>query len=127
MFDCVHPTRVARRGALFTPAGRINVTASRYQRDFGPVDETCDCPTCRTFSVAYLNHLFRAKELLAYRLGSIHNLRFIQREMERIRASIEDGTFGAEMSRFLSGYKVADQERAAEQRRSWSAATRGRG
>ncbi|HVX29396.1 MAG TPA: tRNA guanosine(34) transglycosylase Tgt, partial [Nitrolancea sp.] len=59
MFDCVHPTRVARRGALFTLDGRVNITSARFARDFGPVDPTCDCETCVNFSAAYLHHLFR--------------------------------------------------------------------
>jgi queuine tRNA-ribosyltransferase len=120
MFDCVHPTRVARRGGLFTPDGRVNVTASRFRDHFGPVDETCDCVTCATFTAAYLHHLFRARELLAYRLASIHNLRFIQREMTTIRLAIEGGTFAAEMAAFLERYRPADAEAAREQRRHWA-------
>lgn len=117
MFDCVHPTRVARRGALFTADGRVNVTASRFQQAFGPVDRECDCPVCATYSAAYLNHLFRAKELLAYRLASIHNVRFVQRQMERIRCAIERGTFSQEMLAFLDRYQTADHIAAAAQRR----------
>ncbi len=120
MFDCVHPTRVARRGALFTPNGRVNVTAARFRRDFGPVDRTCDCSTCRNYTAAYLHHLFHARELLAYRLGTIHNLRFMQREMETIRNSIEHGTFDQQMRRFLDTYSVANVEAAQEQKRKWA-------
>lgn len=116
MFDCVHPTRVARRGALFTPDGRVDVTAARFRTHFGPVDETCNCPTCTTFSAAYLHHLFRARELLAYRLGTIHNLWFIQREMARIRDAIARGTFVEEMRSFLDRYRPADSAAAARQR-----------
>lgn len=119
MFDCVHPTRVARRGALFTPHGRVNITASRYRDHFGPVDETCDCYTCATYTAAYLNHLFRAKELLAYRLATIHNLRFVQREMEAIRGAIARGTFQSEMAAFLERYRPADEDVARTQRRRW--------
>ena len=125
MFDCVHPTRVARRGALFTPDGRVNVTAARFRHEFGPIDTNCDCSTCLTYSVAYLHHLFRTKELLAYRLATIHNLRFIQRLMESIRQSIVDGTFSAEMHAFLERYTVADLEAAREQKQKWADA-RGR-
>lgn len=110
MFDCVHPTRVARRGALFTPDGRVNVTSARFKREFGPVDDQCDCDTCRTFSAAYLHHLFHARELLAYRLATIHNLRFMQRTMQSIRWAIESGTFVAEMKTFLSRYRPANVE-----------------
>jgi queuine tRNA-ribosyltransferase len=116
MFDCVLPTRVARRGALYTADGRIAITAARYRELDQPVDEDCDCYSCRTFSAAYLHHLFRAKELLGYRLATIHNLRFIQRQMEAMRASILAGTFEAERSDFLSRYRPADQVVAAEQR-----------
>jgi queuine tRNA-ribosyltransferase len=116
MFDCVLPTRVARRGALYTPNGRVSVSAARFREVDAPVDDTCDCYTCRTFSVAYLNHLFRAKELLGYRLASIHNLRFIQRQMEAIREAIMTGTFSEARARFLARYQTADQVVAAEQR-----------
>ncbi len=122
MFDCVHPTRVARRGALFTFDGRVNVTSARFRRHFDPVDHACDCETCQTFSAAYLHHLFHAHELLAYRLASIHNLRFMQRVMGAIRSSIESGTFESEMKTFLERYRVADIERAAEQKRKWAVA-----
>ncbi|HYI16583.1 MAG TPA: tRNA-guanine transglycosylase, partial [Thermomicrobiales bacterium] len=107
---------VARRGALYTPTGRISVSAARYRETDEPVDPDCDCYTCRTFSVAYLNHLFRTKELLGYRLASIHNLRFIQRQMEAMRAAILAGTFAEARSSFLAGYQTADQSVAAEQR-----------
>ena len=88
MFDCVLPTRIARNGALFSKQGRINiVSASHRQRD-EPLEVGCDCYTCQTFSAGYLHHLFRAKELLGYRLATIHNLRFILRLMEEIREAI---------------------------------------
>lgn len=119
MFDCVHPTRVARRGALFTPEGRVNVSAARFRDVLEPVDPTCDCLLCRVYSPAYLHHLFRARELLAYRLASIHNLRFIQREMARMREAIAGGTFASEMRAFLERYQPADQTVADEQRRRW--------
>ncbi len=119
MFDCVHPTRVARRGALFTFDGRVNVTNARFRRHFDPLDTSCDCETCQTFSAAYLHHLFRAHELLAYRLASIHNLRFMQRIMSAIRSSIETGTFASEMKSFLDRYHIADVDRAAEQKQKW--------
>jgi queuine tRNA-ribosyltransferase len=116
MFDCVLPTRVARRGAVFTPHGRVAITAARYQALDEPIDAACDCSTCATYSVAYVRHLFRVGELLAYRLASIHNLRFIARQMAAMRAAILDGTFAAQRRSFLAGYRVADQEVAAQQR-----------
>lgn len=116
MFDCVLPTRVARRGALYTLDGRTSVKSARFREHSEPIDEQCDCYTCQKFSAAYLHHLFRAGELLAYRLASIHNLRFIQRQMELIRESIHNGSFHSAHSAFLSRFQPADQERAAEQR-----------
>jgi len=122
MFDCVHPTRVARRGGLFTLDGRLNVTNARFQRAFEPIDPTCDCETCTTYTAAYLHHLFRTRELLGYRLATIHNLRFMQRQMELIRNSIEDGSFKRAINTFLERYRAADAVAAQEQRRLWSAA-----
>ncbi len=94
MFDCVLPTRTARNGLLYTSQGRVVIKNARYQRDSGPLDPECDCYTCRTFSRAYLRHLFVAKELLAMRLNSLHNLRFFLRLMERARLAIEQDRFG---------------------------------
>ena len=88
MFDCALPTRVARNGALFTSEGRVDITNRRFKERSRPLDERCDCYTCTNYSVAFLHHLFKAKELLALRLGSIHNLRFVLRLMEDIRAAI---------------------------------------
>lgn len=122
MFDCVLPTRTARTGGLYTPAGRINIRAARFREERGPVDPACDCYTCRTFSAGYLHHLIRAEddesrgELLYYRLASIHNLRFLIRLVEQARAAIVEGTFAAYRARFLAGYTPPDQEMAAAQR-----------
>jgi len=122
MFDCVLPTRVARRGALYLETGRIDITAARYRDADVPVDEMCDCYTCLMFSAAYVHHLFRAKELLAYRLASIHNVRFLHRQIESMRASIVDGTFERDRSAFLINYSPADQAVAAAQRAKYRAA-----
>jgi queuine tRNA-ribosyltransferase len=94
MFDCVSPTRMARNGTLFSSDAReikwrINIENAEYKLDEQPIDSKCDCYTCRNFTRAYLNHLFRAEELLAYRLATIHNLRFFVRLMEQIRESIK--------------------------------------
>lgn len=105
LFDCVLPTRLARNGALFTPEGRINIRSSRYRSLHEPLDRTCDCATCRRFTAAYLHHLFRAGEVLGLRLASVHNLRFLARQMEHIRAAIEQGTFPAARSAFLDRYQ----------------------
>ena len=89
MFDCVLATRVARNGTVFTHDGRLVVKNARYAEDFGPLDEDCDCYACKNFSRAYIRHLFKAGEILALRLASIHNLRFLTRMMEEMRAAIE--------------------------------------
>jgi queuine tRNA-ribosyltransferase len=123
MFDCVLPTRTARTGGLYTPQGRVNVRSARYREEQGPVDPTCDCYTCRTFSAGYLHHLIRAEgdeskgELLYYRLASLHNLRFLMRLMEGARAAILAGTFPAYRARFLAGFTPPDRAIAEEQRR----------
>ncbi|HQZ88846.1 MAG TPA: tRNA guanosine(34) transglycosylase Tgt [Thermomicrobiales bacterium] len=116
LFDCVLPTRVARRGALYTPTGRVDIAASRFRLVDEPIDASCDCYTCQTFSAAYVHHLFRARELLAYRLGSIHNVRFLHRQTERMATAIEAGTFAEDRSEFISTYRPADQQIAAQQR-----------
>jgi queuine tRNA-ribosyltransferase len=90
MFDCVMPTRNARNGTLFTAEGRITIKNAQYARDERPVEEGCGCATCRRFSRAYLRHLFLAKEILAYRLNTIHNLYYYARLMEDIRKAIRD-------------------------------------
>ena len=120
MFDCVLPTRVARNGALFTRGGRLNVRNAAFRALEAPVESGCDCFTCRTFSVAYLHHLFRCEELLGYRLATIHNLRFMQRLMEAARAAIVGGTFPEFKAEFLAGYSTADEETRAEQRAKWA-------
>jgi queuine tRNA-ribosyltransferase len=93
MFDCVMPTRNARNGQLFTAHGRMQIRHARYRLDMGPVDPTCDCTTCTTYSRAYLRHLFVAGEILFYRLATLHNLHFYLSLMARLRAAILDGTF----------------------------------
>jgi queuine tRNA-ribosyltransferase len=94
MFDCVVPTRNARTGTLFTSEGVLNIRHSRFREDFKPIDENCDCYTCRNFSRAYLRHLFVSEEITAYILNTIHNLRFYMRLMEEIRDAIKKGNFG---------------------------------
>ena len=95
LFDSVLPARVARNGQLWVPGGRINIRNARYQDDPGPVQDGCPCLACRRFSRAYLAHLFRAKELLAYRLATCHNLTFTLDFMARIRSALRSGTFPA--------------------------------
>ena len=119
MFDCVLPTRVARNGALLTRGGRLPIKSPRYSRVDGPIEEGCDCYTCRNFSMGYVHHLYRTQELLAYRLNSIHNLRFMTRTMEEIRMSISDGTFNLYREEFLANYRTTDREAAVKQRALW--------
>lgn len=92
-FDCVMPSRNARHGHLFTSQGIINIKNEKYERDDRPLDENCDCETCRNYSRAYLRHLFKAGEMLAMRLAVIHNLRFYNGLMEQIRLALEEERF----------------------------------
>ena len=93
MFDCVMPTRNARNAYLFTWDGIVTISNAIYAEDFTPVDNTCDCYTCRNFTRAYLRHLFKANELLALTLATIHNLHFYLRLAETARKKIAEGTF----------------------------------
>lgn len=93
MFDCVSPTRLARHGAVFTSKGRISLRTATHSRDFGPVDENCDCYTCGKYSRAYLHHLVRLKEMSGATLLSIHNVRYLIKEARTARQAILDGRF----------------------------------
>jgi queuine tRNA-ribosyltransferase len=104
-FDCVLPTRIARNGAVFTHHGRVNLRNARFATDKEPIEPDCLCYTCRTFSRAYLRHLIVAKEILALRLTTLHNLHFMLETMRRIRQAILDGAFGAYKEAFLAAYK----------------------
>ncbi|WP_288528513.1 tRNA guanosine(34) transglycosylase Tgt [uncultured Secundilactobacillus sp.] len=90
MFDCVLPTRIARNGTMMTHHGRLNVKNAKYERDFGPVDDKCECYTCRNYSRAYIRHLFKADETFGLRLTSYHNLYFLLNLMKEIRQAIMD-------------------------------------
>ncbi|MBI3889004.1 tRNA-guanine transglycosylase [Candidatus Saccharibacteria bacterium] len=103
-FDCVSPARVGRNGALYTKFGRVNITRAQFKEDFTPFDETCECYTCKNFTSAYLHHLFRADELLANTLATIHNEQFIVKLVDDIRASISDGSFYDLKKEFLANY-----------------------
>ncbi|MGI9538241.1 MAG: tRNA guanosine(34) transglycosylase Tgt [Desulfocapsaceae bacterium] len=95
MFDCVMPTRNARNGTLFTSSGKVVIKNSRHREDQAPVDERCDCYTCRNYSRAYLRHLFVSREILAYHLNTIHNLYYYVNLMKEIRAAIEEDCFAS--------------------------------
>ncbi len=101
IFDCVLPTRLARHHSAFAPEGRLNMMNASFARDERPIDETCDCYTCQTFTRGYIRHLIVAKELLAGTLISIHNLRALIRLMEEIRGYIADGSFEEKVPELL--------------------------
>lgn len=103
-FDCVAPTRQARNGAIFTFDGRINIRNQQFMRDYKPLDADCDCYACTHFSRAYINHLFRADEILGATLASIHNERFVVGTVDRIRESLKDGSYFAFKQAFLARY-----------------------
>jgi queuine tRNA-ribosyltransferase len=103
-FDCVSPSRVARNAAVYSATGRYNITGSRYRRDFTPIDAECDCYTCAHYTRAYLHHLFKAKEMLASTLCTIHNERFIIRLVDQIRTAIKAGEFDELEARVLGRY-----------------------
>jgi queuine tRNA-ribosyltransferase len=112
-FDCVSPSRVARNGSIYSRDGRYNVTAARHRRAFEPLDVECDCYTCAHYTRAYVHHLFRAKEMLASTLSTIHNERFVTRLVDDIRAAIEAGTFDALRAEVLGRYYARSAGRPA--------------
>jgi queuine tRNA-ribosyltransferase len=105
IFDCVLPTRLARHHSAFAPEGRLNLMNATFARDERPIDETCDCYACKTFTRAYIRHLIVAKELLAGTLLSIHNLRALIRLMEQIRVYITEGIFEDKIPLLLEQWK----------------------
>ena len=109
MFDCVLPTRVARNGSLLTSEGRINLRNAGFAEDTAPVQEGCTCYTCRTFSRAYLRHLYKAGEISALRLGTIHNVHFMMAFMRDIRAALAQGAFADFRAGFLEQYQLTNQ------------------
>ena len=104
LFDCVLPTRVARTGQLWTSTGKLNMRNARFLDDAAPPDPDCGCETCRNHSRAYLAHLFRADELLAYRLSSLHNVTYTQDLMRRIRTGLDDGSYGTLREAVMAQY-----------------------
>ena len=108
MFDCVLPTRTARNGLAFTHAGKITVRNAVYKEDTSPLDQECDCYTCRNFSRSYLRHLINAGEVLGARLLSYHNLYYLTRLMESIRVAILNDRFGDFMTEFRARKEYTD-------------------
>lgn len=104
MFDCVFPTRVARNGMAMVHTGRMNMKNKKYEKDFSPIEEECQCYTCKNFTRAYIRHLYKAEELLAFRLVTIHNLFFLLQFMRDMRASIINGSFTAFRENFWAEY-----------------------
>ena len=104
MFDCVLPTRIARHGALMTSKGRVNIRDAKYEYDFSPLDEECDCYTCKNYTKAYLRHLYKCDETLGKRLLSIHNIRFLIHMMEEARTAIKEDRFGDFKDEFIKKY-----------------------
>ncbi|TFG93682.1 MAG: tRNA guanosine(34) transglycosylase Tgt, partial [Syntrophobacterales bacterium] len=103
MFDCVMPTRNARNGMLFTSNGKVVIRNARYRGDSAPIDNECDCYTCRNYSRAYLRHLFIAGEILAIVLNTIHNIRYFMNLMQGIREAIRNENYTAFRKDFMSG------------------------
>jgi queuine tRNA-ribosyltransferase len=106
MFDCVLPTRNARNGQLFTARGVITITNAWYRQDPDPPDPTCTCYTCRNYSLAYLRHLFLSRELLAYRLNTIHNVHYFVQFVQQLRTAILSDDFEAFKKRFYENREI---------------------
>jgi queuine tRNA-ribosyltransferase len=109
MFDCVLPTRIARNGTVFTSKGKLIVRDAPYAEDFSPLDEECDCYTCKNYSRAYIRHLFKANEILAARLATIHNLYFLIKLMERIREAIRQDRLLEFKKQFFKKYGYKEE------------------
>jgi queuine tRNA-ribosyltransferase len=125
LFDSALPTRIARSGSLLVGRGRANIDTAPWRRVDGPIEDGCDCYTCASHSAAYLHHLFRSRELLAYRLATIHNLRFVLRLMAEMRAAIRESRFEAYRAAFMGRFVPPDESTRRDQRREWRKA-RGR-
>lgn len=105
MFDCVLPTRLARHGNAFTRTGKINLKNKKYKEDFAPIEETCDCYTCKHYTKAYVKHLINCEESLGGTLLSIHNIRFLIKLTEEIREAIKENNFEKYKLEFIEKYK----------------------
>ena len=104
-FDCVYPSRNGRHGHVYTKFGKINLFNAKYELDSKPIDEECQCPTCRHYSRAYIRHLLKAKEMLGMRLCVLHNLYFYNHMMEEIRDALDAGNFAAYKKMRLEGFE----------------------
>ena len=122
IFDSALPTQVARKGALFTRQGRYNIRSAAYRQVETPLEPDCDCYACRNFSAGYLHHLFKCREMLAYRLATIHNLSFMSRLMQEIRNAIASDNFESFRDTFIAGYEPTDEKTRLAQKKKWLAA-----
>ncbi|WP_250227442.1 tRNA guanosine(34) transglycosylase Tgt [Anaeropeptidivorans aminofermentans] len=104
-FDCVLPARNGRHGNVYTNQGKLNLFNAKYELDDKPIAHDCSCPVCKTYSRAYIRHLFKAKEMLAMRLCVLHNLYFFNNMMEEIRESLDKGEFSSYKKMRLQGFK----------------------
>jgi len=109
IFDSVYPTMIARHGHLFSGGGIVNIKLAKYKEDFTPVDENCDCYSCKNFTRAYLHHLFKTNEPTGYMYRSYHNIHFLQNLMRDIRQAIKDGVFEEYKENFISNFKEKDK------------------
>ena len=113
-FDCVYPTRNGRHGHLYTNQGKINLFNEKYEKDMRPIEEGCQCPTCRRYSRAYVRHLLKAKEMLGMRLCVLHNLYFYNTMMEEIRDAIDAGNYKSYKEEKLYGMNQINREKEAQ-------------
>src|SRR5258705_4123833 len=108
MFDGALPTRLARNGPAFTSTGTLNLKNAEFARHKRPIEDSCDCTSCREFSRGYIRHLIKAEEILGLRLITLHNLHFYLDLMRQARAKIDSGTFDKFRSEFVSNYEPRD-------------------
>lgn len=113
-FDCVYPTRNGRHGHVYTNHGKLNLFNKKHELDHRPIEEGCQCPTCRTYSRAYVRHLLKAKEMLGMRLCVLHNLWFYNTMMEEIREAIEQGRYKEYKKSKLEGFLIHDKKRKGD-------------
>lgn len=125
VFDSALPTRVARNGAFFTAQGRFNISNAAYRLQVEPLASGCGCYTCANFSAAYIHHLYRARELLAHRLLTLHNLGFIASLLDKARQAIATDRFGAFRDEFLGAYRPTDEVARLSQKEKWLSSRRG--
>jgi len=113
MFDCVLPTRLARNGTAFTSEGTINLKNAEFAKDKNPIEQDCECTSCREFSRGYIRHLIKAEEILGLRLITLHNLHFYLDLMRKARSNIDNGSFDEFRRDFVSNYETRDLAESA--------------